>query len=209
VGPTVPKPAKAVLSVIYGDNDELIRAVAKVWIKPTDLVLDVTYGGGKWWKKYRPASLITHDIALDGVDFCALPEETASVDVVAFDPPYVSTGNKETSTVPDMYERYGMGEISGWKALLEYNIHGLTECIRVLAPGGRLLMKCGDWIESGGFRQGHLIMVQAGMELGLKQLDEFVHLSGTGPQPKFNRDGSPRRQVHSRRAHTFLVVMGK
>ena len=39
--------------------------------------------------------------------------------------------------------------------------------------------------------------------------DLFIHHSGMGPQPKTNLDGTPRRQVHSRRAHSYLVVFQK
>lgn len=40
-------------------------------------------------------------------------------------------------------------------------------------------------------------------DIQFEQVDEFVHFSGTGPQP-------PRpRQFHSRRAHSFLCVFKK
>jgi hypothetical protein len=80
------------------DNGPLIAAAATLWIKPDDLVIDATYGRGKFWTCYRPERLVMHDIALDGVDFRHLPEADRSVDAVVFDPPYVAPGGRDTSS---------------------------------------------------------------------------------------------------------------
>jgi hypothetical protein len=71
------------------------------------------------------------------------------------------------------------------------------------------MVKVGDYVSSGKLVLGHHHVVEFGLNLGLEQVDEFVHASGTGPQPTVNLDGSPRLQVHSRRAHSFLVVFRK
>lgn len=71
----------------WADNGEMIRDVVELgYIVPdSDTVLDVTYGLGNWWTCVRPSQLLTHDLALDGVDFRHLPEPDSSVDVVVFD----------------------------------------------------------------------------------------------------------------------------
>ena len=187
-------------SVFSGDNAGLIAYVAPLWIPPDALVLDDTYGGGGWWKQWRPERLIAHDrYTLDGVDFRQLPELDASVDVVAFDPPYVSTGNPATSTVPDLYARYGIGQ-TGWRATFELVAAGMKEATRVLVPRGRLLVKCCDFVESGQRRWGHDHVVTTARNLGLRQRDEVIHISGTGPQP------ARPRQLTTRRAHSFLCL---
>jgi hypothetical protein len=68
------------------------------------------------------------------------------------------------------------------------------------------MVKCCDFVESGRRWWGHRATQEAADDLGLDQVDEFVLVSGTGPQPLKNLDGSPRRQVHSRRAHSFLCI---
>lgn len=73
----------------------------------------------------------------------------------------------------------------------------------MLRQHGRLLVKCMDYISSGAYQPGrHKVVVRA-TEVGLRQVDEFVHHSGLGPQPR--RD----LQYHSRRAHSFLCVFQK
>lgn len=183
------------------ENGPLIATAAQLWIGPDDLVVDVTYGRGNFWTKIRPARLVAHDLAVDGVDFRHLPEPDQSVDVVVFDPPYIAQGGRDTSTTPDFLERYGLVNVP--KTVPELNqliADGITEAYRVLRPKGRLMVKCMDYVNGGRFILGRHHVVTTALSLGMEQVDEFVHYSGLGPQP-------PREtQEHSRRAHTFLCV---
>ena len=202
-------------------NGWLIAMAARLWIRPDDLVVDVTYGEGGFWTHCRPRHLIAHDLYKgDGVDFRSLPEADGSVDVVVFDPAYVPPGGRETSTIKDMHDRYGMAQtpktVEENAALIaagikeagrvlrpaKSNVDGITQA----GPGGRLIAKTMDFIWSGKLQQGRRWVEDAAAEAGLRKVDEFVHVSGTGPQPKVNLDGTPRRQVHSRRSHSFLEV---
>jgi hypothetical protein len=183
------------------DNGRLIALAAQLWIRPGDHVLDVTYGRGGFWTRYRPAHLTIHDLELDGVDFRQLPEADSSVDVVVFDPPYIAPGGRTTSTIPDFLDRYGIDDCPRTvRELSELVAAGLKETARVLRPRGRLLVKCMDYISGGRFVTGRHHVVSTALDLGLDQVDELVHYSRPGPQPP------GRRQLHSRRAHSFLCV---
>lgn len=184
-------------------NGALIAEAARLWIRPDDTVLDVTYGQGKFWTEYRPESLLTHDLyTVDGVDFRDLPEPDSSVDVVVYDPPYVSPGGRATSTIQEMFERYGMKDApKNPEELNKLIVAGLKEVCRVVRRC--LFVKTMDYVWGGKLRLGHHLVVSEVLAAGLDQVDEFIHYSGTGPQP------GGRRQVHSRRAHTFLCVFEK
>ena len=186
-------------------NAELLEQVCKIWVREDDLVADVTYGKGGWWKRYRPNYLVAHDLALDGVDFRNLPEADNTFDVVAFDPPYVSPGGRDTSTINDFNDRYGL-HITPKTPRELFNLlinPGLTEINRVLKPGGIILGKVMDYVSSGRHQPCSLWLTTHAASVGLEVVDVFVHVSGTGPQP--NRP----RQYHSRKNHSLLYVFEK
>jgi hypothetical protein len=193
-------------SVVRGSNGVLIATVARLGYlgRPGDTVLDVTYGRGLWWTRYRPAVLIA-----GAGDFRDRPEVDKSVPVVCFDPPYISTGSRATSSVDDLYDRYGLGELKGWRATRELIDAGLSECARVLAPGGFLLVKCMDYVESGRKVWNTFHVAAEGQCHGLELVDRFHHLSGGGPQTLVNQDGSPREQRHAREVTSMLLVFTK
>jgi hypothetical protein len=192
-------------SVIRGSNGVLIAQVARLGYLSVEPVLDVTYGRGKWWTIYRPSWLI----APSESDFREMLHYDSTIPTVVFDPPYISTGSRKTSTVDDFYDRYGLGELKGWRAVREAIDAGLSECARVLAEDGYLLVKCMDYVE-GGHKVWNTFHVAAeGERLGLCLVDRFIHVSGGGPQTMANLDGSPREQKHAREVSSMLLVFTK
>lgn len=213
-----------VLSVVEGNNARLIAEAAKLYIRPGDLVVDLTYGRGRFWTEFRPDNLVTNDLHVDSAehryDYKNPPKEWRDrFRVVVLDPPYVSTGSRDKSTLEgrsgtdagaDFHRRYGLDHTEkGYKAVFTDVKAGLRGAERITKRGGIILVKVMDYVESGQIRWGRRNALEAADELGLRQVDEFIHFSGTGAQPKTNLDGSPRRQVHSRRAHSFLLVFDK
>jgi hypothetical protein len=198
-------PPSIVESVVRtSSNGPLIAAAAQLWIRSADRVLDVTYGNGLFWTHFRPERLI---LPPAGTDFRSLPYSARSLEVVVFDPPYIAQGGRDTSGLPDFLERYGLRDCPRTVPELEALISaGIMECARVLAPSGRLMVKCMDYISGGRFRRGPKLAVEAAESTGLEQVDEFVHHSSVGPQPLTTRSGTPRGQVHSRRSHSFLCI---
>jgi hypothetical protein len=193
--------------VIRGSNGVLIAAVARLGYLggPDDLVLDVTPGREKWWTRYRPpGGLVTYD-----GDFTAMPTDVGLFPVIAFDPPYISTGNRATSSVDDFYDRFGLGELKGWRAVRAQIDAGLAQCAEHLAPGGFLLVKCMDYVESGHKVWNTIHVAAEGERLGLSLVDRVHHLTGGGPQVAVNLDGSPREQRHVREVTSMLLVFTK
>ena len=192
---------------LWRTNAELIAHVAKLgYIKLDDHVLDPTYGRGKWWDEFRPHHLTHHDIVQDGMDFRDMPYDANTFDVIAFDPPYVSTGGRTTTTMHDFQNRYGMGDAPRTPALCQELIDdGLTEMNRLCKPGGFILAKTQDYISSGKFWDGTYRTEKHAKEtLKLIQHERFEHLSKKGrAQPKHTR------QVHARRNLSTLFVFQK
>jgi hypothetical protein len=199
----------------WADNSDLIKAVFDMHVTPkryggTADVMDVTYGKGLWWKwTYQDfgnfSTFTHHDYRQDGVDFRHLPEEPKSMDVITFDPDYIAPGGRQTSTIGDFNDRYGLKGTYESPATLQQTINaGLTECARVVRPQGLILVKCATYVSSGKPWLGEYHTLNHGLGLGLKVDDIFVHLSGTGPQPK--RESN---QQHARSNSSRLIVFRK
>jgi hypothetical protein len=199
-------PYGPVETVIEGSNGVLIAAVARLGYLggPTWQVLDVTYGRGSFWTRHRPANLVIGE-----GDFRLRPEANDSVEIVVYDPPYISTGSRATSSVDELYDRFGLGELKGWRAIRQLIDDGLAECARVLAPRGYLLVKCMDYTESGHKVWNTFHVYNEAERLGLRLVDRFHHYTGGGPQPKDNLDGLPREQKHAREVTSMLLVFTK
>lgn len=195
-------------SVIRGSNGVLIARVAQLgYIQPP--VLDMTYGRGGFWTRYRPVDTE----ACNGLfpwtgNFLEIPED-GTFPTVVFDPPYISTGSRATSSVDDLYDRYGLGDLKGWRAIRQLIDEGMSKAHKLLADDGLLLVKCMDYVESGRKVWNTFHVAAQGEALGLQLVDRFHHLTGGGPQPMTNLDGSPREQKRSREVASMLLVFTK
>jgi SAM-dependent methyltransferase len=195
---TAPIPATA----RWATNAHLIADVAALgYLRPTDLVLDPTYGLGNWWARWKPDRLVTSDLrpgAQLRADFRRLPFAAGTFDAVTFDPPFKLNGTPSGA----VDARYGVDEPSTWQDRMALIGAGLDECARVLRPGGRLLLKCQDQVVSSHVRWQTIAFTNHATGLGLDLVDRFDLLGGR-PQP------AGRRQVHARRNSSTLLVFEK
>lgn len=198
VGPILP-------SVFRGTNADLMAAVAPLYL--TGSVMDVTYGNGPtaggWWGRVTPDPFTFHDLALDGVDFRALPEADSSVETVCFDPPYIPAGGGPSNQSADQFrQRFGLDWGSGYrseKGLAGLVMDGLAECVRVAQR--LVLVKCMEFVSSGSFHDMPTDVTIAARALGCRLHDRIVH--DTGPGPGGHNITEVKR---ARRAHSYLLV---
>lgn len=189
-------------SVIAGTNADLIAAVAPLYLSGD--VCDLTYGEGGWWRKFRPESLVAHDIDRtkgDGVDFTALPEADDTYDAVTFDPPYIPQGGYNTSTAQQFANRFGLTSRSRADLWALFDA-GLAECARVARAW--VIVKCTDFVNGGEFHLGHVKVIELASVHGLRVHDLIVHHTGSGPGG--HNIFTPLR---ARRNHSYLIVFRK
>lgn len=171
------------------------------------VALDPTFGlEGGWWKLWQPRDLMTCCRPEDGSDFRDIQQPTGVIDVVAFDPPYVSQGGRETSTLgpTGMIDRFGMHDTEATPELQQaVNDAGLVEVHRVLRRGGLALVKAQQYVTSGQLFDGTYHVKQCAYELGFRLVDQLIHVGSPGPQP------AHARQVHADNNASDLLVLEK
>lgn len=213
--------ANRVPSVIKGDNDVLIEELAPLYFPRDAWTLDLTYGTGVFWKRYRPAELTTNDLDTDTnaghhEDWrrrTTFP--SGGFARVVFDPPYVSVGGRDTSTLEakgsDMVARYAMHETekNPWLHHVRTISPGIHEAARLCAPGGFVFVKAQSYVTGGRVQRGTVWVENSGVDAGLVWWDEVIHHTGLKAQPLTNPNGSKREQQHVHGAHSVLIVFKK
>lgn len=199
----------------WRNNGYLIKDIAKIHFNRSMLTLDPTYGKGVWWQQWRPTILFDHDLALDGHDFRDLPYDDGLFDLITFDPPYVSTGGRDTTKIKEFYERYGLHGAPTTPGRLQLLINdGLDEMGRLVRrpsrghKGGFVVVKSMDYVSSGKLWPGTFHTFEhATEECGLVMVDRFIHYGEPRMQPKRKRaDGKKVRQQHARNNYSVAFV---
>lgn len=213
-------------------NAELIVAAARLgYLRSEWRTLDATWGVGTFWSLWRPDVLVATDRnpakspTGQSVDFTDLPFESRSFRAAVLDPPYKLNGTP-TEKVDD---RYGVAD-DEWVGVPVAERHdlilrGITENARVLAYGGLFLLKCKDQVCNGeNYWQTDIFTTHAA-SLGLVKIDVLLFPSyrkqpEAGPGSRRQEPAgdalfdlpseavvqAPRRQVHSHRNYSTLLV---
>lgn len=194
-------------------NAELIVACRDLGYLSDDMViLDATYGQGRFWSLWRPKALLTNDWDVTSrsdfhFDYRALSFDANEFDAVVFDPEYKLNGTSTGKGPSALDADYGVARAyrpihertSGW-------LEGFYECVRVCKPGGHILVKIMDQVVSGQRRflsKELWLSTQAPARNDApRQVDE-LHLYGVRAQPK------GRRQVHAQQSLSTLMVFEK
>jgi hypothetical protein len=134
---------------VYKDNASLIRYGVVPMGYLNGRILDLTYGDGGFWKKWRSVMLSTND--LDETkwvdrheDFCNTSWPDKTFDSVVFDPPYKLQG---TPASPEMDRRYGTREYTSVQKIEELHFLGCKEAVRLSRK--YVLVKTMDQVAGG------------------------------------------------------------
>lgn len=212
---SIPVPVEAespVVSVVRGNNADLIVEVARLYIPDGSLVRDVTWGKGAFWKGLDTAriKLVGSDVAphIGGhgdvmlADFRDLPDLDGSADVVVLDPPYVHNPGKHQTD--SRYNNAATTSGMYHADIRQLYREGIAEAMRVLRPGGLVFVKGKDEIESGKQQWSQTELLMDATTLGFYGKDAFILVPTSRT--------SMRRwstQKHARKVHSFLWVFEK
>jgi len=217
----------------WPSNGHVIRDAARLgFIREDDAVLDLTYGRGLWWTLVKPPRFLANDVRAGqgnvansdhngepvySMDYRHIDVEGwgRAFDVVAYDPPYVAMGGRETSTLDggEFMDRYGLDDAPKSPAELQaQNNLGLVNALRLVRPKGFVLYKCMNYTSSGKTFMAtfELRDLQKALSAAYADTGEgptfevetyFAHVLHVRPQPP------GRRQVKPRRNESYLFVL--
>jgi len=228
--------AHAAIEALFPRRDEVLAAYP--WANNSDLIFDLWRMGhvrghvydatpghdGLWWRRLiSPEGDVADGIdslTLNGIsdgerrDFRETYYNDEAFNTVAYDPPYKFNGNPDG--LPELSERYGVDVPAKWQDRLLMMVDGLLECIRLTAPGGKILVKCQDQVVSGQLRWQTRTLTNVA-EMGIymskdeptgwrhvpkaRLVDRFDMLGHHIPQPM---NGRKQKHAHGRPS-TLLV----
>jgi hypothetical protein len=197
-----------VVTVTFGTNEQLIADVARLYLADGDVVADVTYSTGRFWKKtdLSRCKLLASDLIPErpgvlAADFRALPYRAGSVDTLVFDPPYIHSPGK--GMLKDRYNGRATTDMITYADIMKLYEDGMAEATRVLREGGQLWVKCKDTIASERQRWSHITIFEMADKLGMYPRDLFLLVS---PAPTTVTTGRWSRQIHARKVQSYLWI---
>lgn len=191
---------KPVVTCYTGQNDVIFSHIASLYLKEKTDVRDVTFGKGVFWKQVDTSKFKTFRISDSEEDFRRLSDEDKSFDVVVLDPPYLPTHDGDVkASIADQY-RINETAPRSIAAITALYAQGMAEAARILRPGGTLIVKCQDQIESHKRHWTHIDIFNIANAIKLRPIDLFVSAQ---PQTPLMRQ---EKQHHARSNHSFFWV---
>jgi hypothetical protein len=194
-------PATIISSVSYSQVD-ILRAITAM--HTGDIECDVTFGSGAFYTGV-PLPFLCFDLSprKSGVipaDVRHLPLKPSSIRCIAFDPPFTGGGRERDSIIK---QRFAC-EQKGVPSLIQMYREALKELNRVLLPGGWLIFKCQDVVESGKNYFSHVHIMAQAVHFGLIPVDLFI-LIAKHRLPTWHM----KTQRHARKFHCYFWVFQK
>jgi hypothetical protein len=200
-------------SLIHGDSADLLWAAGKLHLKPGDRVADTTYGLRKWWRKVDWVTVVGSDKYRGPgrrLDFAATGYPDISFDDAVFDPWFVEYDRRIEAEIRAGTRKnasYGRDLVKQTTDMVRRDYEqGIRELVRIVKPGGKILVKCQDHRAAGRLiRWSHVVYNLATYWHGCRDVDLFV-LDSAWKGPLRPAVGSDKVQRHARSAHSYLWV---
>lgn len=184
-------------------QDEILESIMTLYC-PRGFDLDPCFGQGAFYKSGRiprPAQcfdLIPQHEGVETADVRNLPLYPGTSEAIIFDPPFVHAHGRG-SVMGNRYQSY-----STQKVLFRFYERAFEELLRVLRPGGILVWKCQDIVESGKQVWNHVMIHVLCTSRGMTAKDLFVLVA------RHRMAGhNHKRQLHARKFTSYFWVFKK
>jgi hypothetical protein len=198
------------LSSVWERSDgELLEAMLSFYPTiPPEPILDATYNVGRFWKgstrdvwgmdidpRHKP-TILGDNRVMKGV-------RSGKFGAVVYDPPHVGPQGRDKSIKRfdvDFGATMPCGKEHGWSLSYLYPPF-LKQAMRVLKPGGLLLAKITDMVNSHKSRWAHCDFMRMAEEAGFTVCDLIVKIR-TGPMMSTKW----KEAHHARKRHCFWII---
>lgn len=194
-----------VLSVVHGNNADLIKEVAKLYANSDSKIADLTFGKGVFWRKCEHLDVTGSDLITvpeRAYDFRSTPYKDEQFNIAVLDPPYIHSPGKHTTD--HRYQNAATTKGMLHKDIRQLYVDGMKEAMRITGVGGQIWVKCKDQVQSGMQRWAHVEMLVDAQNMGLFGRDLFILLP-TSKTPA----GRWKTQHHARKPQSYLWVFEK
>lgn len=205
-----------VLSAHVGDNSDVFPELMSIHVAEGSCVADLTFGKGVFWRnipkeKYQ---LFPTDIKY-GQCWSKVDYDTASMDAVIFDPPYMEglyrknkselAGSGTHSAFQDFYSDGSARDASKKRkyhdAVLEAYLSILPTIKKILKYGGKFIVKCQDEVSANRQKLTHVELIWAYEHAGFYCKDIFIVVRKNSPIVS-----RLVKQEHARKNHSYFLV---
>lgn len=196
------------ITTVSDSQSEILQNIAVLHNQSRPFQVDLTWGSGGFWRQGAAAFLqpgIRMDLSPDNpatnlqADIRELPFRPGSIQSAVIDLPFIHAPGKQ-SVMGQRFSGY-----PSQKALDELHHLAASECARALAPGGLLVWKCQDIIESSKQVWNHLRVHYHCGQVDLRAEDLFILFRTRSALIGWNQ----RKQQHARRTHSYFWVFRK
>lgn len=194
---------KPIIRSMSRSNDYIIQAILELHVPSHKIDLDPTYSKGVFYKNL-PEPRLKYDIlpqakGVKKADCRKLPIKKNSLNCIMFDPPFVVSGNKDSSgVIPNRFSFFDSP-----KEMLDFYYDSLLEFKRILKDQGILIFKCQDTVSSGINYMSHVYICNMAMDIGFYPKDLFIL------EAKSRLIGNHKSQKHARKYHSYFWVFEK
>jgi hypothetical protein len=193
-----------VVKSISDSEDKILLSIIQLHNDGRPFEIDATFSRGSFYRSGAvPPPLARFDI--DPQDLLTtqasateLPVQSASVESIIFDPPFMFNPHGKAREKNAACKRFTMFDT--WSDLETTYRGALSEFRRILKPGGLLAFKCQDYTDAKT-TMTHCLVYNWATEVGFYAKDIFIRYRHNGPA--YN---PALRQRHARKFHSYWWV---